>query len=311
MENGRDNDPDRDRVDIYRTQELYKDTQTDIYGGYDTDYDITDQDMRSGQTYDEYTAAQNDEHGKPARPAKKKKKRRKKHYFLRFLVLVALIAGAYVFLTSPVFSIDQITVEGNTLMSDDDIIKQSGVKVGDNMFEQTGRKVKAALTENKYIADVKVSRELPNIYKIKITERMPVIAVSYNGKYIILDEEGYAVDEADSTMHATLVTGLKINKYELGHVPEFDDSANFKEASRLIKAVNDSGMFFKKVELGSSMNVKGYVADTMVCSGQSSDIISQLEEIKAVLYDLDQKDIKRGIIRVGSDNYISFSPITE
>lgn len=306
MVNGKDKDLDRGRTDMYRTQELYKDTQSDIYGGYDTDYDTS-----SWQINDEDAAEQSEETDKPARPAKKKKKRRKKHYFLRFLVFIALIAGAYVFVTSPVFSIDQIVIEGNTLMSDEDIIKQSGVKVGDNMFEQTNRKVKAALTEDKYIADVKVSRELPNIYKIKITERTPVIAISYEGKYVILDEEGYAVDEADSTMHATLVTGLKINKYELSKVPEFDDGASFSEASRLIKAVNDSGMFFKKLELGSSMTVKGYVTDTMVCSGQSSDVISQLEEIKAVLYDLDQKDIKRGIIRVGSDNYISFSPITE
>ena len=306
MDNGRDNDLDRSRTDMYRTQDLYKDTQTDIYSGYDTDYDTM-----SWQTDDEKAKAQSAEPEKPAAPAKKRKKRRKKHYLLRFLVLIALIAGAYVFLTSPVFSIDQITIEGNTLMSDDDIIKLSGVKIGDNMFERTGHKVKEALTENKYIADVKVSRELPNIYKIKITERQPVIAVSYNGKYIILDEEGYAVDEADSTMHATLVTGIKINKYELGEIPKFDDSANFKEAGELIKAVNDSGMFFKKVELGSSMTVKGYVTDTMVCSGQSSDIISQIVDIKAVLYDLDQKGIKRGVIRVGSDNYISFSPITE
>lgn len=306
MDNGRDNGLDRGRTDMYRTQDLYKDTQTDIYGSYDTDYDT-----RSWLDDDENAAAQDDGPEQPAGPAKKRKKRRKKHYFLRFLVLVALIAGAYVFLTSPVFSIDQVIIEGNTLMSDEDIMKTSGIKIGDNMFEQTGRKVKAALTENKYIADVKVSRELPNIYKIKITERTPVIAVSYNGKYVILDEEGYAVDEADTTMHATLVTGLKINKYELGEVPKFDDSANFKEASQLVKAVNDSGLFFKKVELGSSMTVKGYVTDTMVCSGQSSDIISQLEEIKAVLYDLDQKEIKRGVIRVGSDDYISFSPITE
>ena len=306
MDNGRDNGLDRGRTDMYRTQDLYKDTQTDIYGSYDTDYDT-----RSWLADDENDSAQDDGPEQPAGPKKKRKKRRKKHYFLRFLVLVALIAGAYVFLTSPVFSIDQVIIEGNTLMSDEDIMKTSGIKIGDNMFEQTGRKVKAALTEKKYIADVKVSRELPNIYKIKITERTPVIAVSYDGKYVILDEEGYAVDEADTTMHATLVTGLKINKYELGAVPEFDDSANFKEASQLIKAVNDSGLFFKKVELGSSMTVKGYVTDTMVCSGQSSDIIAQLEEIKAVLYDLDQKDIKRGVIRVGSDDYISFSPITE
>ena len=46
-------------------------------------------------------------------------------------------------------------------------------------------------------------------------------------------------------------------------------------------------------------------------TGKSDERRAQLEEIKAVLYDLDQKGIKRGVIRVGSDNYISFSPITE
>ena len=70
-------------------------------------------------------------------------------------------------------------------------------------------------------------------------------------------------------MHATLVTGIKINTYELGEIPKFDDSANFKEAGELIKAVNDSGMFFKKVELGSSMTVKGYVTDTMIRSAKT------------------------------------------
>ena len=93
MDNGRDNDLDRSRTDMYRTQDLYKDTQTDIYKGYDTDYDTM-----SWQTDDENAKAQSDEPEKPAAPAKKRKKRRKKHYLLRFLVLVALIAGAYVFL---------------------------------------------------------------------------------------------------------------------------------------------------------------------------------------------------------------------
>lgn len=305
MENGRDNDLDRTFDDIYRTQDIYRGSQADIYGGYDTDYDT------SWQFGEEAAAQRSAEPEKNKKPAKKRKKRRKKHYFLRFLLMVAAVAACYAFLTSSVFSIDRVVIEGNTLLSDDEIIELSGVAQGDNMFKQTGHKVKKALKENQYIAKAKISRELPNIYIITITERIPVIAIQYKGKYIILDAEGYVVDEADSTMHATLVTGLKINEYELGKVPEFSDSANFKGVSALIEAVNDAGMFFKKVEIGNSLSVKGYVTDTLVCSGQSSDIISQLEEIKAVLYDLNQKEIKRGIVKVGSDNYISFSPITE
>ncbi len=306
MENGRDNDLDRTLDDIYRTQtDIYRGSQADIYGGYDADYDTSWQ-------FGEEAAQQSDVQPETQKkPVKKRKKRRKKHYFLRFLLTIAVAVACYMFLTSSVFSIDRIVIEGNTLISDDDIRELSGVAQGDNMFKQTGHKVKKALKENQYIAKVKISRELPNIYKITITERIPVIAIQHKGKYVILDAEGYVVDEADSTMHATLVTGLKINEYEPGHVPEFNDSANFKGVSALIEAVNDAGMFFKKVELGNSLNVKGYVTDTLICSGQSSDIISQLEEIKAVLYDLNQKEIKRGIVKVGSDNYISFSPITE
>lgn len=302
MENGRDNDLTRTRSDMYRTQDLYRDTQTDIYRGYDTDY------YASWQATEKAAGSEEEPEEKPVR---KKKKRRKKHYFLRIVLFAALLAGIYAFMMSPVFSIAHIEIEGNTLRSDDEIIEMSGVAEGDNMFKQTERRVRKALSADQYIADVSVSRRLPDTYTITITERMPVIAISCEGKYVILDAEGYAVDEADSTMHATLVTGLKINDYKLGEKPEFDDSASFREVSTLIEAVNDSGMFFKKLELTGTTEVKGYVTDTLICSGDSSDIADRLEEIKAVLYDLDQKDIKRGVINVGSDKYISFSPITE
>jgi cell division protein FtsQ len=281
--------------------DLYRNTQPDIYRDYDTDYDTTRQ-----SDNDSLTVGKNEN-----KRSKKRSKRRKKHYLLRFIILIAAAAGLYAFLVSSVFSIDRIVIEGNTLISDDEIIAMSGVAEGDNMFKATNHKVKSALAENQYIADVKVKRTLPNIYTIVLTERLPVIAIQNNGKYIILDEEGYAVDEADSTMYATLVTGININSYEIGDVPEFEDGARFKEVSNLITNVNNSGMFFKKVELETSLTVKCYITDTLICSGESSVIVSNIEQIKAVLYDLDQKGVKRGIIKVGSDNYISFSPVTE
>lgn len=303
MDNSRFDDLHRRQTDLYRTQtDLYGKTITNIYDGYDTDYDTARQ--------EDDPSAEPEKKQAQAPPAKRKK-RRKKHYFLRFLGLVAAGAAVYLFLTSSIFSVDSIKVEGNTLMSDDEIIALSGVSRGDNMFQQTSRKVKKALLENQYIADVKIQRELPNIYIISITERVPVMAVARSGAYVILDEEGVAVDEADSTMHATLVTGLTINDCALGEVPEFNDSARFREASILIRKVNNSGMFFKKLEVTDNLDFKGYVTDTLIITGSGEDIADNLENIKAVLYDLNQKGIRRGLVTVGNDNYISFSPITE
>ena len=68
MDNGRDNDLDRSRTDMYRTQDLYKDTQTDIYSGYDTAYDTM-----SWQTDDEKAKAQSAE--PESRPHRQKRGR--------------------------------------------------------------------------------------------------------------------------------------------------------------------------------------------------------------------------------------------
>lgn len=290
MEKGREND-------IYRTS-------PDIFGRYDTDYDASAEINK-----DNTPAEENEAEGR--KNGRKKKKRRKKHYMLRILLVIAAAAGVYCFMTSSIFNIDEIIVEGNTLMSDDQIIEMSGVSVGSNMFKNTQHSVKSALTEDPYIADAAVSRQLPNIYTISVTERLPVIAMEYQGKYMILDESGHVVDEADSTMHATLVTGVSINSCEIGDVPEFDDSAKFREVSSLVRKVNESGLFFKKVEMTSVLSIKGYITDTLICSGESSIILSDLEGLKAILYDLEQKGVKRGIIKFGEDGYASFSPLTE
>ena len=304
MKNGRENDLYPDQTGLYRTQtDLYGKTLTDIYRGYDTDYD------ESRQTDGAENGGEPEE--QEERPARKRKKRRKKHYFLRFLLVLLAGGAVYAFLTSSVFVIDKIEIEGNTIISDDDIIEQSGAAEGDNLFKVSGHKVRKALKKNCYIADADIDRKLPDTLTITITERVPVIAMKQGAGYIILDGDGYVLDEADSVMYATLVTGLDVTEYKVGEIPEFEDSARFKEVSRLIKNVNDSGMFFKKVEVEPALTVKGYITDTLMCEGTSEDIAGSLEEIKAVLYDLNQKGVKRGIIQIEGSDSISFSPITE
>ena len=302
MKKGREIGRSRNRSDLYRK------TQTNIYEGYDTDYDAS---RRMPQEEQESSCIDAKKKSEKEKIRGKRKKRRKKHYLLRLLGIIVVVLLLYFFLTSSVFSIDKIVVEGNTLLTDDEIIALSGVEIGDNMFQQTEHRVWKSMKKNPYLSEVDISRKLPNIYTISETEHLPMLAVQKGSKYIVMDEEGAVLEGADSQMHATLVKGLKISKYKVGKVPEFEDSVRFQEVMDLIRTVNASGMYFKKLELEQSLNIKGYVTDTLIISGFSDDIAGQLENIKAVLYDLDQKEIRRGIVTVGADDYISFSPVTE
>ena len=112
-------------------------------------------------------------------------------------------------------------------------------------------------------------------------------------------------------MSATIVTGIAIESYEPGEIPVFEDSGRLNEIRKFIININETGLYFKKLEITSAFSVKCYVTDTLMCLGASKDILQNAEAIKVVLYDLDQKGVKRGVIRVGEDGYASFSPITE
>ena len=65
----------------------------------------------------------------------KKKKRRKKHYLLRLLIIAAVCVGLYFLAHIEYFNVDNVVVTGNREISDEEIIKLSGIKTGGNLFD--------------------------------------------------------------------------------------------------------------------------------------------------------------------------------
>ena len=44
------------------------------------------------------------------------------------------------------------------------------------------------------------------------------------------------------------------------------------------------------------------------CEGTPENLINGIENVEQVVFDLYNRGIERGVIKVGSDNYYSFSP---
>lgn len=241
---------------------------------------------------------------------RKKKKRKKKRYLLRFIVLIAFATGMYFFFTSSLFDIQQLTVDNNSHYTEEQVISLAGAKTGENLFEASLSQMKEKLLADPYMKNVKLKRKLPAEVVIIVEERKEDAAVPYGNKYIIIDNEGMVLRIADQEPALTLLLGMTIKNMEPGTPLEVEDNSALTDTLKLLEEVKEHELFFKKIDISSIM-IKAYIYDQLVCEGKPDDILDNLDSLQEVLYDLYTKGIERGVIKMGSDKYFSFSPLVE
>ena len=241
---------------------------------------------------------------------RKKKKRKKKHYFLKFLALVAFLTGLYFFFTSDLFDIQKIAVEKNSYYTSEQVIQLAGAKTGENLFEVSLSKMKDKLLIDPYIKNVKLKRKLPGEVVIIVEERKEDAAIPYGNSFIIIDNEGMVLRKSDKEPTLTLLVGMTVKNMKPGTPLEVEDNAALTDTLKLLHEVKKHELFFKKIDI-STIVVKAYIYDQLICEGTPENIMNNLDSLQEVLYDLYTKGIERGVIKMGSDKYFSFSPLVD
>lgn len=165
------------------------------------------------------------------RELKKQRKARRRKAMTPFYIILSLfiVAGAIYLCLNLFFNIEKITVTGNTIYDESEIIKTSGIGKGDNLF-----KIDTEYAEDKlysvynYIEAAEVKRSFPNGVKIMITEAVPFAAV----------------EEADG--YTLISTGGKVLERSLDEVPYgkitvrgFSTVTNTEEDAKRIKLLQD------------------------------------------------------------------------
>lgn len=151
---------------------------------------------------------------KPKKEKKKKSKARK----IIIITVIILIAIYLFFLIVPIFKIDNIIIEGNNIISKEEIIRLSKIEQGDNLISTFSLKISNRLKENKYIDSVEIQKRLPNEIYIKIVERNPKFLISFEGGFAYLDSQGYLLDmslERREEMAVTTLRGLTTQEKDL------------------------------------------------------------------------------------------------
>lgn len=130
------------------------------------------------------------------------------------IVVVVALAALIVLACSQVFVIRDVMVVGNRNLLREEVVTQSGVKLGDNLLSVTGQKLKEKLEKNRYIEYVGHGFDYRGTLTLRISERLGMAVVYDLGYYYVLDEMGMVLECTGST-YPLDVAGPKVSGFAI------------------------------------------------------------------------------------------------
>lgn len=148
-----------------------------------------------------------------AMETKKRKKRNGLRKALTWICVVIFVAALGVVLSLTVFfRISDVTVSGNKIYSQEEILSRCTVDVGENLFMSDTKSAAETLEQSlPYIYKADIKRKLPDTVEITVTEAKVAYSVKSGDKIYIYLDSNFKVLEAN----AQKVKGIKISKADI------------------------------------------------------------------------------------------------
>ena len=111
--------------------------------------------------------------------------------------------------SSEAFAIREISFQGLSHATEQDLLHRSGLKPGDNLFRADLAKAGRAMQANPWVASARLARRLPGQVVATVVEHRPAALVQLGGLYL-LDDEGRLFKKAapEDKVDLPIVTGL-------------------------------------------------------------------------------------------------------
>lgn len=187
---------------------------------------------------------------KKAKPNKKidlkkeKRKRRMKSFIKGMAITTILIGLTLALLLSPMFKLSKIEVNGNTKISNNEIIILSEIEEGDNIFLINNNSVINKIKQNPYIESVKVEKQLPDKIVLQIEERQATYALKYGEEYVYINNQGYILEIAESPNNLPQILSYKTSQEDIkvGNRLSDEDLELLEIVLKIMKVANSNGI---------------------------------------------------------------------
>ena len=242
---------------------------------------------------------------------KNKYKLNKRGKFAIYAFILLVILFIYICISSSIFELKQINVDGNIKITKSEITKIGNIETGKNIFKYNLNDVEKRLLENSYIKYVKVSRKFPDKLVITIKENSEYAVIKEGASYIYIGENGLILSEKKeiTNKNIPLISGIEIKNKKLNAKAKLNgdksndiilviDTLKKNNMSRKIKSIkiNKDKMYMKTDD---NINITLKIDE---------DIKYNINRLKAILVDLKSSNKKGGNIDLTSKERAIYSP---
>lgn len=218
---------------------------------------------------------------------KKVVKLRKNNFFKNsiFIPLVLFIAGLIILAFSPLFNIKEIKVKGNSRLTENSIVKESGIEIGQNILRLNKNIIKEKLFDLAYIEDVSIRRSWPDTIIISVDEKNEVAKVVTFGAVIALDEEGQVLEaySDNSILDVPTIDNVEVFSYGVNKTLETSDNEKVNNLLEVLKIFEKNDMLQVVEKIDKDKDIIVYTKTGHVVKfGDMSDLDYKIKRLKAV-----------------------------
>lgn len=145
------------------------------------------------------------------------RKKRKRFINILFLIIIAMTVLCIAIFKFGFFNVKDVVVEGNTISRETEIIKASGLKIGDNYYSISPSNRAADISKIPIIKSVKIRLKLNRTAVITVEERIPKYQIENFLEYYILDDSLRVIDIQNSKLDVPIIddanTELNLGEY--------------------------------------------------------------------------------------------------
>lgn len=217
---------------------------------------------------------------------KKLKMRKKAKILFSFILLIIL---SVLLLSSSLFNIKNIEVEGNEKNSDDKIISLSGLQMYTNIFKFNKGEVKKTIKSNAYVESVEVTRKLPSTVKITIDERVSKYMLQFADSYVYINNQGYMLEISNEKLNIPILIGFTtdLSNIKAGNRINVEDLKKMDMVIKIYEAAKSNGLgeLVTKIDISNEKNYTIILESEgkTVYLGDCSDLNTRILYLKSIL----------------------------
>lgn len=112
------------------------------------------------------------------------------------LLVLAALATTFVQLSARgVFTVDRVTVRGNSRLSTGEVLMLVDGLKGQSLFAADLEQYRARLLDSPWVADATMRRVLPSTIDLRVVERVPIAVGRLGDQLFLVDPSGVIIDE--------------------------------------------------------------------------------------------------------------------